>query len=138
MPIVRLLPCVDVTLQQLALDCLISWKHQCLPIYSPRLRSLLVDKQLKETLTVWDVSTDSDYNEGQGAASSQGGKGGSREEGGVRGEDRGLLFPVVIRLVWPKLKNPRGYSHSAQQQVRGLETSVRLAELAWCREAGIN
>lgn len=65
-----------------ALDCLLGWKDQFLIPYSQHLKNLIASKNLREELTTWTLSKDSDQ---------------------IQEDHRGYLVPVVIRLLMPKV-----------------------------------
>ncbi|CAI5484054.1 unnamed protein product, partial [Closterium sp. Yama58-4] len=108
----------DPAVQQLALDCLVAWRHACLPKYAARLAALASYRSLKETLTTWDISpTDEDGEEGE-----------EEEEGRVVEADRASVIPVVIRLLLPKLKKRSG--QLAGKAAAGVQRGTVLTFLA--------
>ncbi|CAI5487875.1 unnamed protein product [Closterium sp. Naga37s-1] len=119
----------DPAVQQLALDCLVAWRHGCLPKYAARLAALASYRSLKETLTTWDISpVDGDGEEGE-----------EEEEGRVAEADRASVIPVIIRLLLPKLKKRSGQPagkvrrvilRSAQVAVMSAHASLLLGILA--------
>ncbi|CAI5967481.1 unnamed protein product [Closterium sp. NIES-65] len=119
----------DPAVQQLALECLVAWRHGCLPKYAARLAALASYRSLKETLTTWDISpVDGDGEEGE-----------EEEEGRVAEADRASVIPVIIRLLLPKLKKRSGQLagkvrrvilRSAQVAVMSAHASLLLGILA--------
>ena len=78
----RLLEDTDPDVQLKALDCLLNWRDEFLIPYSQHLKTLIASKSLREELTTWTLSKDSNQ---------------------IQEEHRGYLVPVVIRLLMPKV-----------------------------------
>ncbi|KAG9451956.1 hypothetical protein H6P81_004860 [Aristolochia fimbriata] len=82
--IYRLLDDMDADVQLKVLDCLLTWKDDFLLPYEQNLRNLITSKNLREELTTWTLSRDSNN---------------------VLEEHRGNLIPLVIRVLIPKIRN---------------------------------
>ncbi|GAB4826743.1 hypothetical protein Ancab_033627 [Ancistrocladus abbreviatus] len=74
----------DSEIQMKVLDCLLNWKDSSLLPYGKHLKSLIVSKNLREELTTWSLSRESNLIEE-----------GHRKE----------LVPLVVRLLIPKVRN---------------------------------
>ncbi|CAI5536246.1 unnamed protein product [Closterium sp. Naga37s-1] len=107
----------DPAVQQLALDCLVAWRHGCLPKYAARLAALASYRSLKETLTTWNISPVDEEGEGE-----------EEEEGRVAEADRASVIPVIIRLLLPKLKKRSG--QLAGKAAAGVQRGTVLTFLA--------
>ncbi|CAI7793586.1 unnamed protein product [Closterium sp. NIES-54] len=107
----------DPAVQQLALDCLVAWRHGCLPKYAARLTALASYRSLKETLTTWDISPVDEEGEGE-----------EEEEGRLAEADRASVIPVIIRLLLPKLKKRSG--QLAGKAAAGVQRGTVLTFLA--------
>ncbi|GJP54710.1 hypothetical protein CLOM_g13761 [Closterium sp. NIES-68] len=107
----------DPLVQQLALDCVVAWREGCLPKYAAHLSAIVAFKSLKEKITTWDIgmADDDDTRDGE-------------EEGRVAEVDRATLFPVLIRLLLPKLKKRSG--QLAGKAAAGVQRTTVLAFLA--------
>ncbi|XP_068649715.1 uncharacterized protein [Aristolochia californica] len=82
--IYRLLDDSDADVQLKVLDCLLTWKDNFLLPYDQNLRNLITSKNLREELTTWTLSRDSNH---------------------VQEEHREHLIPLVIRVLIPKIRN---------------------------------
>ncbi|GAB4851882.1 hypothetical protein Ancab_031281 [Ancistrocladus abbreviatus] len=80
----RLLDENDSEIQMKVLDCLLNWKDSSLLPYGKHLKSLIGSKNLREELTTWSLSRESNLIEE-----------GHRKE----------LVPLVVRLLVPKVRN---------------------------------
>ncbi|KAK4356825.1 hypothetical protein RND71_022435 [Anisodus tanguticus] len=79
----RLLEEDDADLQNKVLDCLLNWKDDFLLPYDQHLKNLIDSKSLREELTTWSLSRESDL---------------------VGTRHRVFLVPVVIRILAPKVR----------------------------------
>ncbi|CAN4120834.1 unnamed protein product [Withania somnifera] len=79
----RLLEEDDADLQSKVLDCLLNWKDDFLLPYDQHLKNLINSKSLREELTTWSLSRESDI---------------------VDTRHRAFLVPVVIRVLAPKVR----------------------------------
>lgn len=79
----RLLEEDDADLQTKVLDCLLNWKDDFLLPYNQHLKNLINSKSLREELTTWSLS---------------------RESNLVDTRHRTFLVPVVIRVLAPKVR----------------------------------
>lgn len=82
--IFRLLDDMDPEVQSKVLDCLLNWKEEFMTPYAQNLRNLAVSKNLREELTTWSVS---------------------KESNSIEEEHRSHLVPLIIRLLTPKIRN---------------------------------
>lgn len=79
----RLLEEDDADLQSKVLDCLLNWKDDFLLPYDQHLKNMINSKSLREELTTWSLSRESDL---------------------VDTRHRAFLVPVVIRVLAPKVR----------------------------------
>ncbi|KAG5588462.1 hypothetical protein H5410_048896 [Solanum commersonii] len=79
----RLLEEDDADMQSKVLDCLLNWKDDFLLPYDQHLKNLINSKSLREELTTWSLSRESDL---------------------VDTRHRAFLVPVVIRVLSPKVR----------------------------------
>lgn len=79
----RLLDENDADLQMKVLDCLLNWKDDYLLPYDQHLKNLISTKSLREELTSWSLSTESDL---------------------IDERHRPHLVPMVIRILIPKVR----------------------------------
>ncbi|MCD9558563.1 U3 snoRNP protein [Datura stramonium] len=79
----RLLQEDDADLQSKVLDCLLNWKDDFLLPYDQHLKNLINSKSLREELTTWSLSRESEL---------------------VDTRHRASLVPVVIRILAPKVR----------------------------------
>lgn len=79
----RLLEEDDADLQIKVIDCLLNWKDDFLIPYDQHLKNLINSKSLREELTTWSLSRESDL---------------------VDTRHRVFLVPVVIRILAPKVR----------------------------------
>ncbi|KAJ0966400.1 hypothetical protein J5N97_027538 [Dioscorea zingiberensis] len=84
--ITRFLDEIDPDIQLKVLDCLLNWRDEYFIPYDQHLRNLVVSKNLREELTIWAVSKESQ----------------SIQEG-----HRDFLIPIIIRLLTPKVRKPK-------------------------------
>ncbi|KAK9072479.1 hypothetical protein SSX86_008913 [Deinandra increscens subsp. villosa] len=80
----RLLDDNDPEVQLKVLECLLNWKDEYLVPYAQNLRNLVNPKTLRDELTRWSIS---------------------RESNLVSEQHRDSLVPLVIRLLVPKVRN---------------------------------
>ncbi|XP_022846936.1 small subunit processome component 20 homolog isoform X2 [Olea europaea var. sylvestris] len=79
----RLLDDNDAELQMKVLDCLMNWKDEYLIPYDLHLKNLINTKNLREELTKWSLS---------------------RESNVIDVQHRTYVVPIVIRLLMPKVR----------------------------------
>lgn len=79
----RLLDANDAELQMKALDCLLNWKDDFLHPYEQHLQNLISVKNLREELTTWSLS---------------------RESNLIDEQHRPHLVPIVLRVLIPKVR----------------------------------
>nr|GLL39955.1 small subunit processome component 20 homolog [Ipomoea trifida] len=79
----RLLDENDAELQMKVLDCLMNWKDNFLLPYDQHLKNLISAKNLREELTTWSLSRDSNL---------------------IDAHHRHFLVPTVIRILAPKVR----------------------------------
>lgn len=79
----RLLDDNDAEQQTRVFDCLLNWKDEFLLPYSTHLRNLIISKNLREELTTWSLS---------------------RESNLIDGQHRTHVVPIVIRILVPKVR----------------------------------
>lgn len=79
----RLLDEIDSDIQLKVLECLLNWKDDFLIPYSEHLKNLIVSKSLREELTTWAVS---------------------KESQNIQEGHRISLIPIIIRLLTPKVR----------------------------------
>lgn len=79
----RLLDENDAELQMKVLDCLMNWKDNFLLPYDQHLKNLISSKNLREELTTWSLSRDSNL---------------------IDAHHRHFLVPTVIRILAPKVR----------------------------------
>lgn len=75
---------MDPEVQSKVLDCLLNWKEEFISPYAQHLRNLAVSKNLREELTTWPVS---------------------KESNSIEEEHRSCLVPLIIRILTPKVRN---------------------------------
>ncbi|XP_010938573.1 uncharacterized protein [Elaeis guineensis] len=80
----RLLDDIDPDVQLKVLDCLLNWKDDFLTPYDQHLKNLINSKNLREELTTWALSKESQH---------------------IQEGHRGHLIPLIIRLLTPKVRN---------------------------------
>ncbi|CAL0327253.1 unnamed protein product [Lupinus luteus] len=83
----RLLEENDPEIQMRVLDCLLIWKDDYLIPYNEHLRNLISSKNLREELTTWSLS---------------------RESNIIEECHRAYVVPLVIRLLMPKVRKLKG------------------------------
>ncbi|KAE8036875.1 hypothetical protein FH972_009508 [Carpinus fangiana] len=79
----RLLDDNDAEIQTKVLDCLLIWKDDFLLPYDQHLKNLISSKYLREELTTWSLSKESNQ---------------------IEEEHRAYLVPIVIRVLMPKVR----------------------------------
>lgn len=79
----RLLDEIDPDIQLKVIDCLLNWKDDYLIPYDQHLRNLIISRNIREELTTWTVSKESEY---------------------IQKEHRAQIIPVIIRLLAPKVR----------------------------------
>ncbi|KAI0527474.1 hypothetical protein KFK09_003075 [Dendrobium nobile] len=82
----RLLDEVDPDIQLNVIDCLLKWKDDYLIPYDQHLKNLIISRNIREELTTWSVSKESEY---------------------IQEEHRAQLIPVVVRLLAPKVRKTK-------------------------------
>jgi len=87
LPFGRLLEENDPEIQMRVLDCLLIWKDDYILPYIEHLRSLINSKNLREELTTWSLSRESEY---------------------IEECHRSYLVPLVIRLLMPRVRKLKG------------------------------
>ncbi|KAL3724550.1 hypothetical protein ACJRO7_029686 [Eucalyptus globulus] len=80
----RLLDDNDPEIQMKVLECLLTWKDAFLLPYEQNLRNLIDSKSLREELTTWSLSLDSNM---------------------IEYSHRAYIVPLVIRILVPKVRN---------------------------------
>ncbi|XP_047154008.1 small subunit processome component 20 homolog isoform X2 [Vigna umbellata] len=83
----RLLEENDPEIQMRVLDCLLIWKDDYVLPYIEHLRNLINSKNLREELTTWSLSRESEY---------------------IEECHRAYLVPLVIRLLMPRVRKLKG------------------------------
>lgn len=83
----RLLEENDPEIQMRVLDCLLIWKDDYILPYTEHLRNLIISKNLREELTTWSLSRESEI---------------------IEECHRDNLVPIVIRLLMPKVRKLKG------------------------------
>ncbi|XP_020226475.1 small subunit processome component 20 homolog isoform X2 [Cajanus cajan] len=83
----RLLEENDPEIQMRVLDCLLIWKDDYILPYIEHLRNLISSKNLREELTTWSLSRESEI---------------------IEECHRAYLVPLVIRLLMPKVRKLKG------------------------------
>lgn len=80
----RLLEDNDPDIQMKVLECILTWKDEFLLPYEKNLRNLIDSKSLREELTTWSLSMDSNL---------------------IEYGHRAYIVPLVIRILVPKVRN---------------------------------
>ncbi|KAF7849855.1 hypothetical protein BT93_L0220 [Corymbia citriodora subsp. variegata] len=80
----RLLDDNDPEIQMKVLECILTWKDEFLLPYEQNLRNLIDSKSLREELTTWSLSIDSNL---------------------IDYGHRAYIVPLVIRILVPKVRN---------------------------------
>lgn len=83
----RLLEENDTEIQMRVLDCLLIWKDDYILPYVEHLRNLISSKNLREELTTWSLSRESEI---------------------IEECHRAYLVPLVIRLLMPRVRKLKG------------------------------
>ncbi|KAA8534172.1 hypothetical protein F0562_031635 [Nyssa sinensis] len=110
----RLLDENDAELQMKVLDCLLNWKDDFLLPYDLHLKNLISTKNLREELTTWSLSKESNL---------------------IEEQHRTYLVPMVIRILIPKvrkLKTLASRKHASVQHrkaVIGFVAQLEVEEL---------
>lgn len=79
----RLLEENDAEIQMKVLDCLLNWKDDFLVPYDQHLKNLISSKSLREELTTWSLSKESNL---------------------IEQRHRSYLLPFVTRVLIPKVR----------------------------------
>ncbi|CBI17281.3 unnamed protein product, partial [Vitis vinifera] len=108
----RLLDENDAEIQMQVLDCLLFWKDNFLLPYDQHLKNLISSKNLREELTTWSLS---------------------RESNLVEEQHRTCLVPVVIRLLVPKVRKLKTLASRKHTSVHH-----RKAVLAFIAQLDVN
>ncbi|CAL5416773.1 unnamed protein product [Camellia sinensis] len=76
----------DPEIQMKVLDCLLNWKDDFLLPYDQHLKNLISSKSLREELTTWSLSKESNH---------------------IEEHHRTYLVPLVTRILIPKVRKPK-------------------------------
>lgn len=106
----RLLEEDDADLQSKVLDCLLNWKDDFLLPYDQHLKNLINSKSLREELTTWSLSRESDL---------------------VDTRHRAFLVPVVIRVLSPKVRKLKALA-SRKVLIKFIQFSLASSIIALC------
>ncbi|CAK9136502.1 unnamed protein product [Ilex paraguariensis] len=105
----RFLDDSDATLQEKVLDCLLNWKDDFLIPYDQHLKNLIIAKNLREELTTWNLSRESNL----------------IDEG-----HRIYLVPIVIRILISKIRNLKTLAPRKRKSIHHRRAVLRfLAQL---------
>lgn len=104
----RLLDENDAEIQTKVLDCLLIWKDDFLLPYSQQLKNLASFHNLREELTTWSLS---------------------RESNLIEEEHRPDLVPMVIRLLMPKVRKLK--KHASQKVCSVLTCDIVYLNHSW-------
>lgn len=74
---------LDSTVQMKVLDCLLDWKDDFLLPYEQHLRHLIDLNDMREELTIWNIS---------------------KESNSIQENHRVSLIPLIIRILVPKVR----------------------------------
>ncbi|WCJ33154.1 ARM repeat superfamily protein [Euphorbia peplus] len=106
---IRLMDENDAEVQMSILDCLLTWKDEFLLPYEHHLRNLISPKSLRETLTTWSLSKESSL---------------------IEKGHRGSLVPLIVRILIPKVRNPKIIASRKHTNVQHRKALLRfIAEL---------
>ncbi|XP_057982940.1 uncharacterized protein LOC131167895 isoform X2 [Malania oleifera] len=83
---IRLLDQNDAETQMKVLDCLLIWKDDFLLPYAQHLKNLINSRSLREELTTWSLSKESNF---------------------IEQHHRNHLVPLIIQLLMPKVRTPK-------------------------------
>ncbi|KAK1375649.1 DRIM domain-containing protein [Heracleum sosnowskyi] len=108
----RLLDSNDAELQMKVLDCILNWKDEFLQPYGQHLKNLINSKHLREELTTWSLS---------------------RESNLIDEQHRPQVVPIVLRLLAPKVRNLKTLSSRKHASIH-----QRKAVLGFIAELDIN
>lgn len=106
----RLLEEDDADMQSKVLDCLLNWKDDFLLPYDQHLKNLINSKSLREELTTWSLSRESDL---------------------VDTRHRAFLVPVVIRVLSPKVRKLKALA-SRKVFIKFIQFSLTSSIIAFC------
>ncbi|KAM7486094.1 hypothetical protein LguiA_002103 [Lonicera macranthoides] len=110
----RLLDENDADLQMMVLDCLLNWKDDYLLPYNQHLKNLISTKTLREELTLWSLSPESNL---------------------IDERHRPHLVPMVIRILIPKVRklktlaSRKAASVHSRKAVLGFLSQLEVDEL---------
>lgn len=79
----RLLDDNDAEVQMKVLDCLLNWRDDFLLPYTEHLRNLINAKNLREELTAWSLS---------------------RESNLIDEQHRNAILPIIVQILVPKVR----------------------------------
>uniref|UniRef100_H0V054 UTP20 small subunit processome component n=1 Tax=Cavia porcellus TaxID=10141 RepID=H0V054_CAVPO len=98
----------DQTVQKITLDCIMTYKHPHILPYRENLQRLLDDKTFKEEIVHFSISEDSAV---------------------VKTAHRAELFPILMRILYGRMKNKTG-SKTQGRSASGTRTAIVLRFLA--------
>ncbi|XP_033619392.1 small subunit processome component 20 homolog [Fukomys damarensis] len=98
----------DQTVQKITLDCIMTYKHPHILPYRENLQRLLDDRTFKEEIVHFSISEDSAV---------------------VRTAHRAELFPILMRILYGRMKNKTG-SKTQGKAAAGTRTAIVLRFLA--------
>uniref|UniRef100_A0A8C0YXR7 UTP20 small subunit processome component n=1 Tax=Canis lupus familiaris TaxID=9615 RepID=A0A8C0YXR7_CANLF len=98
----------DQTVQKIALDCIMTYKHPHILPYRENLQRLLEDRSFKEEIVHFSISEDNTV---------------------VKTAHRAALFPVLMRILYGRMKNKTG-SKTQGKSASGTRMSIVLRFLA--------
>ncbi|XP_028088073.1 small subunit processome component 20 homolog isoform X4 [Camellia sinensis] len=108
----RLLDENDPEIQMKVLDCLLNWKDDFLLPYDQHLKNLISSKSLREELTTWSLSKESNH---------------------IEEHHRTYLVPLVTRILIPKVRKPKTLASRKHTSVH-----LRKAVLGFLAQLDIN
>uniref|UniRef100_A0A671FCV4 UTP20 small subunit processome component n=1 Tax=Rhinolophus ferrumequinum TaxID=59479 RepID=A0A671FCV4_RHIFE len=98
----------DQTVQKITLDCIMTYKHPHILPYRENLQRLLEDKSFKEEIVHFNISEDNTV---------------------VKAAHRADLFPILMRILYGRMKNKTG-SKTQGKSASGTRMSIVLRFLA--------
>uniref|UniRef100_A0A2K6GGT3 UTP20 small subunit processome component n=1 Tax=Propithecus coquereli TaxID=379532 RepID=A0A2K6GGT3_PROCO len=98
----------DQTVQKIALDCIMTYKHPHILPYRENLQRLLEDRSFKEEIVHFSISEDNTI---------------------VKTDHRADLFPVLMRILYGRMKNKTG-SKTQGKSASGTRMAIVLRFLA--------
>ena len=124
-----LLTKAEPEIQQLALDCLLTFKDNKLGQYRETLSGIIDEKTFRSTLAAFKLADEDVVKRRQGEV--------ELKVVVVRKEDRPRLVPVLVRILYGKLLNRKGRRHAQQSlsvrraTVMGFMSGLRSDELVY-------